>query len=387
MINDYKNGGLKIVDIASFTKSLKTAWIKKYLDDSNRGKWKDFFELELRKYGGKLVFTCNLNKLDTSKLISVQDPFLQEILEIWSEVNFDDKIETEQQFFEQHIWHNSLIRIENRPVFYKHLFLHGITKVAQLMTTSRSFLPFADFISTYNIRIQPIKYFGLISALRHHYNTNFLGKEPSSTDTPDTFSETFIKNDKANRVVYQKLLSFKRTVPFKSQGKWNDSIRSDERCSADWTSAYCLAARCTKSTKLVNFQFRFLHRILPTNLFLTKINIKQDPSCSFCTNHPENLIHLFWNCKQVNLMTIDYSKHTAIYLGLRPDTSKLSLQLNFCFLLARYYIWSCRVNKKIPILTTFLVSLKSQFRIESNNLDAVSKKWNPLLPLLNITVP
>ena len=71
-----------MVDIALFTKSLKTSWIKKYLDDSNRGKWKDFFELELKKYGGKLVFTCNLNKLDTSNLISVQDPFLQEILEM-----------------------------------------------------------------------------------------------------------------------------------------------------------------------------------------------------------------------------------------------------------------------------------------------------------------
>ena len=112
MINDYKNGGLKMVDTASFTKSLKTAWIKKYLDYSNCGKWKDLFELELRKYGGKLVFSCNLNKVDTSKLISVQDPFLQEILEIWSEVNFDDKIEPEQQFLEQHIWHKSLIRIE-----------------------------------------------------------------------------------------------------------------------------------------------------------------------------------------------------------------------------------------------------------------------------------
>ena len=91
------------------------------------------------------------------------------------------------------------------------------------------------------------------------------------------------------------------------------------------------------------------------------------------------------NLMTVNLMTIDYSKHTAIYLGLRPDTSMFPLELNFCFLLARYYIWCCRVSKKIPILTTFLVSLKSQFRIESNNLDAVSKKWNPLLPLLSIT--
>ena len=201
------------------------------------------------------------------------------------------------------------------------------------MMDSCSFLPLADFI------IQPIKYFGLISALWHHYNTNFLVKEPSSTDTPDTFSETFIKNDKANRVVYQKLLSSKSTVPFKSQEKWYDSIKSDERCSVDWTSAYCLVARCTKSTKLVNFQFRFFHRILPMNLFLTKIDIKQDLNCSFCTNNPENLIRLFWNCtivatfwenlteklKQVNLMTIDYSKHTTIYFGLRPDTSKFSL--------------------------------------------------------------
>lgn len=388
-----------MVDIVSFTKSLKTVWIKKYLDDSNRGKWKEFFELELGKYGGKLIFRCNLHKRDISKSISVQDPFLQEILEIWSEANFDDKIKTEQQFLEQHIWHNSLIRIENRPVFYKHLFLHGITKVGQLMTDSRSFLPLADLISTYNIRIQPIKYLGLISALRHHFNSNCLGKEPCSIENPDTFSETFIKNDKANRVVYQKLLSSKRTAPLRCQEKWNDSIKSDERCSADWTSAYCLAASCTKSTKLVNFQFRFLHRILPTNLFLTKIDIKQDPNCTFCTNHPENLIHLFWNCtivatfwetlteklKQVNLITIDYPKHAAIYLGLRPDTTKFSLQLNFCFLLARHYIWSCRVNKKIPVLTTFLVSLKSQFHIESNNLDTTSKKWNLLLPLLDIT--
>ena len=45
MINNYESGGLKMIDISSFNKSLKTTWIKKYLDKSNRGKWKDFFEL------------------------------------------------------------------------------------------------------------------------------------------------------------------------------------------------------------------------------------------------------------------------------------------------------------------------------------------------------
>ena len=34
-----------MVDITLFNKSLKTSWIKKYLDDFNHGKWKEFFEL------------------------------------------------------------------------------------------------------------------------------------------------------------------------------------------------------------------------------------------------------------------------------------------------------------------------------------------------------
>ena len=55
MINDYVKGGLKMVDITLFSKS------QKYLDDSNHRKWKEFFELERGKYGGKLSIG-NLNK-------------------------------------------------------------------------------------------------------------------------------------------------------------------------------------------------------------------------------------------------------------------------------------------------------------------------------------
>ena len=40
MINDYPEGGLKMIDIAPFNKSLKATWIKKYVDSGNRGKWK-----------------------------------------------------------------------------------------------------------------------------------------------------------------------------------------------------------------------------------------------------------------------------------------------------------------------------------------------------------
>ena len=38
LINDYDKGGLRMIDLSLFNKSLKSTWIKKYLDASNRGK-------------------------------------------------------------------------------------------------------------------------------------------------------------------------------------------------------------------------------------------------------------------------------------------------------------------------------------------------------------
>ena len=60
MINDYTEGGLEMIDIESYNKSLKSFWIKKYLDIENSSGWKSFFDLELQSYGGKAIFLGNL---------------------------------------------------------------------------------------------------------------------------------------------------------------------------------------------------------------------------------------------------------------------------------------------------------------------------------------
>ena len=53
-----------MIDILSFKKSLKAAWIKKYLDTENGGSWKFVFDAELQRYGGKLAILGNLNPKD-----------------------------------------------------------------------------------------------------------------------------------------------------------------------------------------------------------------------------------------------------------------------------------------------------------------------------------
>ena len=86
VINDIAEGGIKMMDIFSFNKSLKATWIKKYLDINNRGNWKTFIDLELQQYGGDVLLRGNLNKKDISSLTTISCPFVKEILEIWSEV-------------------------------------------------------------------------------------------------------------------------------------------------------------------------------------------------------------------------------------------------------------------------------------------------------------
>ena len=113
-------------------KSLKTTWVKKYLDTTNHGKWKFLFDLELENYGRHLIFRGNLNVSDTKKEVRATDPFLKEILEYWAEINFVDQVSSDIAFQEQFLWFNSLIRIDNKPIFFKEWFEIGISKVKHL---------------------------------------------------------------------------------------------------------------------------------------------------------------------------------------------------------------------------------------------------------------
>ena len=45
ILNENKDGGLKMLDIRSFNHALILNWVKKYLDDNNQAKWKRFFLL------------------------------------------------------------------------------------------------------------------------------------------------------------------------------------------------------------------------------------------------------------------------------------------------------------------------------------------------------
>ena len=159
----------------------------------------------------------------------------------------------------------------------------------------------------------------------------------------------------------------------------------------DWSSAYLLALRCTKSTKLIEFHFKFLLRRLATNNFLFKIKLRENENCTFGQNAPETLIHLFWTCQKtsklwksimewlqnMNIIQNNYTLLNTTAVGLKPDTSKYALQINYCLLLARYHIWLAKTNETLPHFEHYLLLLKSRYELETKGRDR--KKWEPLL--------
>ena len=205
MINDYEKGGLKMIDIQSFNKSLKMKWVQGYLNDDNYGKWKLFLDFHLQRCGGKLVFLSNLKPQDVPQL-NLRDPFLREIIEHWTDLSYKEK---HLDFNAMGIWRNSLIRIENRLFFYTSWLKKGVKEVRDLLNQDQTFLSYNAFVAEYNIKTNHLEYFKVIAALKQ-FKAN-----PSTNDTASLLSRPNI-----NKESYRRLVQDKASTPLQSQKKW-----------------------------------------------------------------------------------------------------------------------------------------------------------------------
>ena len=259
-----------------------------------------------------------------------------------------------------------MIRIMDKPVFYKNWYQIGISHVNQIVKEEPStFLSPTEFESKYHTKVCPLTLYGMTSTLRELWKNKNPPSIPLNCKEQEPFVTTFLKSKKPSRLAYQKLVEAKCNHKISSQEKW--TMVFPEACNLIWHDAYMTAIKCTKSTKLIEFQFRFLHQTLATNVSLVKMGYKDDIRCTFCHEEAENFTHLFWFCRKIelfwkhlfaslkdrNCLSDDYLLNNLVVLGLKPDTSKNKAVINFVLLLARFYIWVCRSKGNIPTIENF----------------------------------
>ena len=69
----------------------------------------------------------------------------------------------------------------------------------------------------------------------------------------------------------------------------------------NFSDVFCNLSLVTNESKLKKFQYKLLHRALPTNTFLVKIGIKNSVLCNLCRNASDSILHYIWLCPVVKL--------------------------------------------------------------------------------------
>ena len=119
--------------------------------------------------------------------------FLHEILEIWCELNYENRLNSLAHFHSQILWNNSLIRIDKKIVFYKKWSIKDIVYVKDLLEANDTeFLLHADFQSTFNIKVNVLDYLGMTSTLKQLKKSCPKHSENGDLSLQQNFCITFI---------------------------------------------------------------------------------------------------------------------------------------------------------------------------------------------------
>ena len=131
-----------------------------------------------------------------------------------------------------------MIHIGNKPVFYKDWYLKGITKVKHLYGNSADLLSLSDFQNKYDLKVQHLTYFGIVSAINHLSKNKDLPKHDCSL-------KKFLEGATPSRFAYGKLISSKSEQPYICQHKWSNETNLPPDEKIDWRAVYQLAFQYT----------------------------------------------------------------------------------------------------------------------------------------------
>ena len=134
------------------------------------------------------------------------------------------------------LWHNSLIRIENRPFFYKAWFKAGVKEVKDLLDKDQTFLSSKAFIDKYNIKTNYLEYFKVISALKQ-FKKSF---SPVLHNSLSNDIAILLSHSKICKEFYRRLVQKKASTPLQSEEKWLSERSIVQDSIVNWKNTYYL---------------------------------------------------------------------------------------------------------------------------------------------------
>ena len=203
------------------------------------------------------------------------------------------------------LFNNKEILVGEKPVFIKQWFDRNILSIQDLLSSSGQLLSFQEFINKYDCNTNFLQFYQVTSAIPKYLVTKARNTEPPENElyTRKNFlfqldTSTQIQLEKAKTRDFYFLLNRKiHAVSQTGPTKWNSTIRLDENA---WKKIFTSLKNICKETKLKEFQFKLIHRIVVTKKELHRYGIKADDGCLYC-GEKDSMEHTFLNCRFVKI--------------------------------------------------------------------------------------
>ena len=259
IIQDYNKGGLKMIEIDSYINALKTKWIKRILDENNKGLWKEIYLKEVNKLGGTTIFKTNLACKDVQKL-NIKSEFMLQIIQAWAKINYSEIDIANEHISKQILWNNSNIKNNRKLLFFNDWYEKGIVFLEHVYDyRSKTFLTFDNLKFIFDVKTTDyLKYFTLINSIPKLWKDKLKEENINLNYNAKYLLDSVIKNKNKNNILYiTQIEKLTHNLVINSQRKWEIEFQN-----INWKLAYTSPVKCTIDTKLRYFQYKYLMKIL-----------------------------------------------------------------------------------------------------------------------------
>ena len=379
LYQDQDRGGIRMTDTKIMFKALKLARIPRLIK-SDKSNWCTIPNHFFKRMGGlNFLLRCNYD----TKHLNDLPVFYKTILDNFNELkNLYDYYQKQDII----LFNNKEILIGGKQFFWSDWFKNGIISIKDLLDETGNLLTFHAFSLKYSCKTSFLQYYQVLSAIPKHLL--------SIAKQPDTFNKSFFTSKDIifplnestqinfgtarSRDFYKLLVSRTHTHVQTGPNRWSEklSINKDS-----WTGIFKSLKNICKETRLREFQFKLIHRIVITRKELFKFGIRTDDECLYCGDK-DSIDHTFIECpytasfakkviqwfNEANCCQISPTSKELLF-GIIPISkeTKVINKFNYTTLSMRHYIYTNKNNSKGIYMREFINKLSLKYELENIN--------------------
>ena len=368
-----KMGGLAMVDVPVFWKSLKCTWVRRLLSSS--AFWPEILGKVLKNHGSsinRILFSGPSYLQNLSKKIN--NKFWKNVLISLSSLSQEIAYAYPEDFYLFSVFENPIFKSENRCLFRSNFGnpSHGLNLVADFFVSENNMYGLDDLNLIHGTTITQVQLSRIQNAIKNgltSLNLN-LGKcNWHQLPRQSIIINIAGHNKRGCRAFYRTFRARPNdsSSTAKIETKWHEKL--DTILSVTfWDSAWRLHASIRENNQLKWIQCQILRNSIYTNNRVSKFRNDVSDRCDFCDLHIENALTLFYSCDwtkrfwyEVKLFLLEFS-HPLPLLKLQVlfgvHNEPYDSLSNISILIGKRVIWASKFKKIKPNLVLFKNTLK-----------------------------